>query len=374
MQHPSSTSNSEHEHGLRALLHAPTTAGVVAFVILVGFRLTFALLPAGTLTSLTNGWTVDYPFAHAWNRLEHTRNAPPRWLVLGSSRMGLGIDPDVMRQTLGVGTPELEKLTMAAGTPWEWSRLFEIEPSFVPGKGDVLLVDIGAWQFNLNRSERFGNRFDRLAEVGSPAWNEVDGFNPAREFFLTLWPYAVYGSSPSDWMQAALTDAGVRKFATHDTEWDSVEAHAKAGGVAHNMIPQNTYADHFRDFVWLDCVEHACRELAQLADTHGFTLVFVRPPTADEYTDLMLDTPSSREAFERVRALMADLTRSDHVRYIEYLTTADLDAPEAGFFIDYGHMTRVGGGLFTRDLVRRMREAGIVTTAPSDAAPKPDAP
>lgn len=375
MPHPSSTSssehhpaNDEHEHGFRALLASPTLAGVITLAILLLIRLAAAVSPSGALTSILDGWTVDYPFAHAWNRLERTRTAPPPWLVLGSSRMGLGLDPDVMRTELGIEKTELEKLTMAAGTPWEWDRLFEINPSFLPRAGDVMVVDVGAWQFNLNRPERFGNRFDRLADPGTDTWRTIEGTDYAREFFLALWPFARYGSSPSDWAQAAATTAGVRSWATHDTEWDSVEARAQKAGVAHNMLPENTYTDHFRDFMWMDFVEDAYRDLAAQAETHGYTLVFVRPPTANDYTQRIFDNTTSAEAYARLRSLMDELAQSPNVVYIEFMTAEDTGVSEDGFFIDYGHMTRAGGGHFTKALVDRMRDAGIVKTTPGEVS------
>ncbi len=330
--------------------------GAAALGLLVIVRLAIMFAGPG-LTDVLGGWGVDRDFGYAWNQLTIRHDEPVDWYVVGSSRLGMGVDIDAFADEMGVDRDRVEKLTFSAGTPWEVWQLMKLRPDEFP-KARGVVVDVGAWQFNANAATRFGERFPRLA-----SWDDrvklADESDDRRANPVDLvWPYQSQRRTIMDWLSAVWhTVDPDAPTSTHDKEWDAHEARVNKQGIPTNATPDAAYERHFANFAWSPLVEDSLRELAAWCKERKVRLILVRPPTSASYHQQILENEASEIGYRRMLKLLDELAESTGAMLI-LDTTADAMQQGTGdeFFLDYGHLSRHGGKAYTRSLAQRIKE------------------
>ncbi len=313
---------------LRAGLQ-PTKGVWLALALCVGFRLLLGWVGPG-FTRVAGYWLIDTDMG--WAQVQMDREPVddvPRCLVLGSSRIGLGIHEATLADQLGF---QVIKTAVNAGTPWTFLHMFEADPDLLDGV-EAMVIDIEYFQFNDNSPVREGLRYVRLADYDG--WRE------------RLWPI---DRERRELMEVAkgvaLHATNGRPYRPMDERWKHHEANPSR--VDPGMLPDVAARRATTDFEFSEFMVDTWTELADLCRRRGIELFVVHPPVKTEFVTRLAAVDDWARNHAKFMDAVAELDArpGTSVLFTEQLVDVGLE-DEGALFIDYGHMTGIGARRYT---------------------------
>jgi len=324
---------------------------LVALVLCLVFRCALAWVGPG-LSLIAGGWLIDREFGYAQQTIvEAAPDDRPRCLVLGTSRVGLGVEQELLAELTGW---QVLKLPLSAGTPWDFVKLMEREERALDGV-TIVIMDAEVYQLNDNCATRGGDRGPRLASYSDFAQNGEPVGSVGRAL-QEVWPIDRERRTAIKWKEGLLSALyRGRSFVPMDDRWrrydEGLEPPANDG-----MAPAAAAGRHLREFAFSESMAQVWRDLANDCDREGVHLIVIMPPLQSAYLEAVDSNPTWREGYRSSMEFFESLATSPGVSVLLTDTpgAAGLSGDDDSLFMDYGHMTHAGATLYTRWLAERI--------------------
>jgi len=286
-----------------------------------------------------------------------TRDAAPRVLILGNSRVRDAIDPSALELQWNLGDDAVLNLGLTAGTPTDSCKLYERNREYLRG-ASLAIVNVDDW----NLSDGSATDTDRqFADLGTRL-REFDG--PERQRLLVGWAWRTYDlrnvmrQGVEEWALRGGTRVAPIG-ADGMVQWRQKDEETGPEEFDPNPDANKGYASFRPHEFQLEQLKVLVRRLQQ----DGSTVVIVRLPTRQEYED----AASTRfaEAYRYCRETIDSLTQSiPGVVVMDFTGGTSLGIPPNHFY-DYGHVTLAGRRTTTRLIADKIaaRMPDVVTRA-----------
>lgn len=331
----------------------PTRGLLFALAVCIAYRILIGWL-GPSFTGAVGYWLVDHDLGWARTQMGLEPVAgKPRCLVLGSSRVGLGVDATVLADQFEW---QVIKTPLNAATPWTFLRVFEAEPQLLDGV-QVMVIDVEYFQFNNNSPAREGLRFLRLTDTFDPLWSDIKSTkgidSGLREY---LWPVQRERRELMELVKGLslyATDGG--PYRPMDERWNRYEADPDKL-YDPGMEPVAAARRVMKDFEFSEFMLDTWHELADLCQQRDIELFVIHPPVKEAFVSQLTSRDDWTRNRERIQNAIRDFDHrpSTSVIFTELLVDVGLKDEDL-MFMDYGHLTSAGARHYTTWLGEAIR-------------------
>lgn len=309
-------------------------------MIEVGVRLPgFWTLDQNSTTGVV-GTTVEVVLDYAPN---------PDVIFLGSSRFRNDISPSIVAENLGLPNDRVANVSFSGGTVFDYPQVYR-DNREIFGDGKILVVNVGARDFNWGRPSTLGNLFRRDASLVQRI--QIPGLQ-SRSDLVAGWFWKT-------WDARTLLRGYGRKILKGKFTWDGfpekrnefdelsrIDPLKDDSGVIFAMEPVNfPHSIEFHDFHFSRVNLERLVGLVELAHEDGLEVLLLETPLSPPTLREINESYGSEDVLWRQEVFQATGLSVRSVPNVNEGLCADWES----CYIDYGHMSSNGAKVYSKML------------------------